>query len=181
MVTMSSDVVAVVVNSPESSSDIAQRLALLLPDRETARKQADQGSTALASLQKQMPNAGILAAMCDENLQRIENLYTSMVLAAVRKDRTGSVRASMRHNGFLGLFDHDRDLLQRLCRAVQLCGPPAHQKLRGALGPRSRAGSGQNFGGFTSVHRPHRHETIRGDRRYDLHLRMSLADSRISW
>jgi hypothetical protein len=51
-VTLSSEVVVVVVNSPESGSDVARRLAILLPYRETVRRQADEEFAALASLEK---------------------------------------------------------------------------------------------------------------------------------
>jgi hypothetical protein len=56
----------------------------MLSYRETVRRQADEESAALASLEKQMPNARILAAICDDNLQRIEKLFTGMALV----DRT---------------------------------------------------------------------------------------------
>ena len=36
-----------------------------------------------------------------------------MALVTVRKNRIDSVRASMRNNGFLGVFNNDRDLLRR--------------------------------------------------------------------
>jgi hypothetical protein len=56
------------------------------------------GGKAFRSSRHTVPNARILAAICGDNLQRIDKLFTGMALATVRKNRIDSIRASMRNN-----------------------------------------------------------------------------------
>jgi hypothetical protein len=112
-VTISSDVVAAIVLAPESGPVIARRLATILPYRDAVQKRAGEESAALASMEKQMAYSSVLADLRDENLERIDKLFTGMVVLRAPNDRKDSCRASMKNNGFLGIFNNDRDLLRR--------------------------------------------------------------------
>ena len=116
-VTISPDVIAVIVNPPDAGSFVSLRLAKILSRREEARKRAEEESAALINVEKQLSEAKVLTALYDDTHARIDRFYSDMALLRVSKKRRNPPRAEtrdeMRNSGVLGLLDNDKDLLRR--------------------------------------------------------------------
>jgi hypothetical protein len=112
-VTIPPDVAAVFADPPDSRSDLTVRLAKIVSNREETRKRAGEESAVLASVGKQLIDANNLGVIYEDTLQRIEKFYSGMALGRTPKIRLETLQAHMRDNGFLGLFNNDKDLLHR--------------------------------------------------------------------